>query len=56
MTHFYDVRITTDLDETVCLQIPAMSPAEAEEAAIYMVEHGEAGTLSTVVIDCFASL
>ena len=40
MTHFYDVQITTDLDETVCLQIPAMSPAEAEEAAIYMVEHG----------------
>lgn len=35
---FYDVQITTELGETVILQVAASSPEEAEMAAINMVE------------------
>lgn len=51
---FYDVQITTDLEETAVLQIYASSPQEAEGCAYSMVESGEAGTLGRGVICCFA--
>ena len=47
---FYDVQITTDLGETVVLQIAASSPEEAELAAIHMVEMGQAGVEWTCVV------
>lgn len=50
---FYDVQITTDLDETILLQVTANSAAEAEMTAITMVECGQAGTIGLGVIDCF---
>lgn len=49
----YDVQITTELDETVVLQVTASSEVEAEMTAICMVEDGQAGTQGTLVIDCF---
>lgn len=51
---FYDIQISTDLGETVVLQVYASSPQAAESIAYSMVESGEAGTLSRGVIDCFA--
>ena len=51
---FYDVQITTDLGETVVLQIAASSPEEAELAAIHMVEIGQADVEGTCVVECFA--
>lgn len=51
---FYDVQITTDLEETVVLQIYASSPQEAEMTAISIVNSGEAGTLGREVVECFA--
>ncbi len=51
---FYDVQITTDLGETVVLQIAASSPEEAELAAIHMVEMGQADVEGTCVVECFA--
>lgn len=51
---FYDVQITTELGETVVLQIAASSPEEAELAAIHMVEMGQADVEGTCVVDCFA--
>ncbi|MBO5084400.1 MAG: hypothetical protein J6C18_06010 [Bacteroidaceae bacterium] len=52
---FYDVQITTDLGETVVLQIAASSPEEAELAAIHMVEMGQADDVEGMcVVDCFA--
>ena len=51
---FYDVQITTDLGETVVLQITASSSEEAELAAIHMVEMGQADVEGTCVVDCFA--
>ena len=51
---FYDVQITTDLGETVVLQIAASSSEEAELAAIHMVEMGQADVEGTCVVDCFA--
>lgn len=51
---FYDVQITTELGETVVLQVAASSPEEAEMAAINMVELGQADVCGQQVIDCFA--
>lgn len=51
---FFDVQITTDLGEVVVIQVTASTPQEAEMTAIYMVNSGEAGTISRNVIDCFA--
>lgn len=51
---FYDVQITTDLGETVVLQIAASSPEEAELAAIHMVEMGQADVEGTCVVEGFA--
>ena len=51
---FHDIQITTDLGETVVLQITASSSEEAELAAIHMVEMGQAGVEGTCVVDCFA--
>lgn len=51
---FYDVQITTDYGEVNVLQISATSPQEAEMIAISMVNSGEAGTMGTNVVDCFA--
>ena len=50
---FYDVQITTDLGETVVLQIAASSE-EAELAAIHMVEMEQADVEGTYVVECFA--
>lgn len=50
----YDVQVTTDMDETIVLQVTASSPQEAEMTAINMVETGEAGTYGMIVVDCFA--
>jgi len=49
----FDVQITTDLSETIILQVIASSPSEAEMTAISMVECGDAGTIGRSVIDCF---
>ena len=49
----FDVQITTDLGETIVLQVSGSSPQAAEMTAISMVECGEAGTISQDVIDCF---
>ena len=51
--NFYDVQVTTDLGETIVLQIAASSTDEAELAAINMVEIGQADTNGQSVIDCF---
>ena len=50
----FDVQITTDLGETIVLQVSASSPQSAEMTAISMVECGDAGTISQTVVDCFA--
>ena len=50
----FDVQITTDLGETMVLQVSASSPQSAEMTAISMVECGDAGTISQNVVDCFA--
>ena len=50
----FDVQITTDLGETIVLQVSASSPQSAEMTAISMVECGDAGTISQNVVDCFA--
>lgn len=52
--HFYDVQITTELGETVVLQVAASSPEEAEMAAINMVELGQADVCGQQVMECFA--
>lgn len=50
----YDVQITTDLNETVVLQVTANGSREAEMEAMALVEGGCVDTLqSTVVADCF---
>jgi hypothetical protein len=54
MAQFYNVMATTDLDESVVLQVTACSAAEAESTAMCLVETGEAGTESNVVVECFA--
>jgi len=51
--NFYDVQITTDLGETIVLQVAASSTDEAELTAINMVELGQADTNGQSVIDCF---
>ena len=51
--NFYDVQVTTDLGETIVLQIAASSTDEAELTAIKMVELGQADTNGQSVIDCF---
>lgn len=50
---FFDVQITTDLGEVLVLQVYASSPQDAEMTAISMVNSGEAGTISEIVVDCF---
>lgn len=51
--NFYDVQVTTDLGETIVLQVAASSTDEAELTAINMVELGQADTYGQSVIDCF---
>ena len=51
--NFYDVQVTTDLGETIVLQVAASSTDEAELTAINMVELGQADTNGQSVIDCF---
>lgn len=51
--NFYDVQVTTDLGETIVLQVAASSTDEAELTAINMVELGQANTNGQSVIDCF---
>lgn len=51
--NFYDVQVTTDLGETIVLQIAASSTDEAELTAINMIELGQADTNGQSVIDCF---
>ena len=50
---FYDVQVTTDLGETVVLNVAADTPMEAEYTAMSMVECGQAGTMGTSVVECF---
>ena len=50
----FDVQITSDLGETVIIQVFANSAQEAEMTAISMVECGQTGTEGLVVVDCFA--
>ena len=54
LMELFDVQITTDLGETIVLQVSASSPQSAEMTAISMVECGDAGTISQNVVDCFA--
>lgn len=51
--NFYNVQITTDLGETIVLQVAASSTDEAELTAINMVELGQADTNGQSVIECF---
>lgn len=51
--NFYDVQVTTDLGETIVLQVAASSTDEAELTAINMVELGQADANGQSVIDCF---
>lgn len=51
--NFYNVQVTTDLGETIVLQVAASSTDEAELTAINMVELGQADTNGQSVIDCF---
>lgn len=51
--NFYDVQVTTDLGETIVLQVAASSTDEAELTAINMIELGQADTNGQSVIDCF---
>ena len=51
--NFYDVQVTTDLGETIVLQVAASSTDEAELTAVNMVELGQADTNGQSVIDCF---
>ena len=52
--NFFDVQITTDMDEVVVVQVAADDRQEAEITAISMVESGHAGTVGRSVVDCFA--
>ena len=52
--NFFDVQITTDMDEVVVVQVAADDRQEAEMTAISMVESGHAGTVGRSVVDCFA--
>lgn len=45
----YDVQITTDLNETVVLQVTANGPREAEMEAMSLVEGGCVDTLQSTV-------
>lgn len=51
--NFYDIQLTTELEEVIILQVSASSQTEAEMTAISMVESGQAGTEGTIVVDCF---
>ena len=51
--NFYNVQVTTDLGESIVLQVAASSTDEAELTAINMVELGQADTNGQSVIDCF---
>ena len=52
----YNVQLRTDLDEVVVLQVYANDPLEAEFTAKSMVEWGQAGTISNVVVDYYVTL
>ena len=52
----YNVQLRTDLDEVVVLQVYADDPLEAEFTAKSMVECGQAGTTSNVVVDYYVTL
>ena len=51
----YFVHMTTDLEEVVVLQVYANDTIEAEYTAVSMVEYGQAGTESRVVVDFFVT-
>lgn len=51
---FFDVQITTDMGETVVVQVAAYDRQEAEMTAISMVESGHAGTMGRRVVDVFS--
>lgn len=50
----FDVQVSTDMGETVVLQVSANSSQEAEMTAISIVECGQACTIGQRVIDCFS--
>ena len=50
----FDVQLTTDMGETLVVQVSASNPQEAEMTAISMVESGFLGTFGLTVVDCFA--
>ena len=52
----YNVQLRTDLDEVVVLPVYANDPLEAEFTAQSMVECGQAGTISNVVVDYYVTL
>ena len=52
----YNVQLRTDLDEVVVLQVYANDPLEAEFTAKSMVECGQAGTISNVVVGYYVTL
>lgn len=52
----YNVQVRTDLDEVVVLQVYAGDQLEAEFTAKSMVECGQAGTISNVLVDYYATL
>ena len=52
----YNVQLRTDLDEVVVLQVYANDALEAEFTAKSMVECGQAGTISNVVVDYYVTL
>lgn len=52
----YNVQVTTDIGEVVVLQVYGGDQMEAEFAAKSMVECGQAGTISNVVVDYYATL
>ena len=52
----YNVQLRTDLDEVVVLQVYANDSLEAEFTAKSMVECGQAGTISNVVVEYYVTL
>ena len=52
----YNVQLRTDLDEVVVLQVYANDSLEAEFTAKSMVECGQAGTISNVVVDYYVTM
>ncbi|MBR1625912.1 MAG: hypothetical protein IJ681_02085 [Bacteroidales bacterium] len=54
MGHYYDVNVVTDAGEEIILNVYGMSVWDAEFEAQKMVENGQVGTISNIVVSSIA--